>query len=382
MREAKRLKHVSEYYFSKKLKEIKGLTAAGSPIINMGIGSPDLEAPSSAIGGLIEALSEKGVHQYQSYIGRDELRDAFARFYKTHYEVTLDPTNEILPLSGSKEGIFHISMAFLNAKDVVLIPNPGYPTYESVARLVGARAVFYPLDEKGLPDFSAIDEKLLERAVLMWVNYPHMPTGITIGPDGFKHIINLAKKHDLLVVNDNPYSFIGNDNPTSILAHAQGYKNILELNSLSKVFNMAGWRVGAVVGPKALLQSVLKVKSNIDSGMFFGVQRAAVKALAEPKSWFVQLNEVYMQRRKLVEVLVRALNLEIEPGQTGMFVWCKLPKGVKSEAFTDKLLSEYALFCAPGFIFGSEGKHHVRFSLCVTADQIEKAITRVKTKKL
>lgn len=382
MREAKRLKHVSEYYFSKKLKEIKALTAAGSPIINMGIGSPDLEAPSSAIGGLIEALSEKGVHQYQSYIGRDELRDAFARFYKNHYEVTLDPANEILPLTGSKEGIFHISMAFLNAKDVVLLPNPGYPTYEAVARLVGARAVFYPLDEKGLPDFSSIDEKLLERAVLMWVNYPHMPTGITIGASGFEHVIDLAKKYDLLVVNDNPYSFIGNDNPASILAHAQGYKNILELNSLSKVFNMAGWRVGAVVGPKALLQSVLKVKSNMDSGMFFGIQRAAVKALAEPKSWFVQLNEVYVQRRKLVEVLAKALKLEVEPGQTGMFVWCRLPKGVQSEAFADKLLSEYALFCAPGFIFGSEGKHHVRFSLCVTADQIEKAIMRVKTKKL
>lgn len=382
MREAKRLKRVSEYYFSKKLKEIKALTAAGRPIINMGIGSPDLEAPSSAIGGLLEALSEKGVHQYQSYVGRDELRAAFAQFYKTHYQVSLDATLEILPLMGSKEGIFHISMAFLNSKDVVLIPNPGYPTYEAVARLVGARAVRYPLDQHGLPDFSEIDPSLLERAVLMWVNYPHMPTGITLGPEGLKQIVALAKKHNVLVVNDNPYSFIGNDHPTSILAHTSSYKNVLELNSLSKVFNMAGWRVGVLAGPKALIQSVLKVKSNMDSGMFFGIQRAAVKALAEPKSWFDQLNEVYVQRRKLVEVLAKALRLEVPPGQTGMFVWCRLPKGVSSEAFADKLLNEYDLFCAPGFIFGSEGKQFVRFSLCVTPDQIEKAIMRVKTKKV
>ena len=382
MREAKRLKRVSEYYFSKKLKEIKEKVAAGVPIINMGIGSPDLDAPSSAIGGLIEALSEKGVHQYQSYVGRDELREAFASFYTTHYGVRLNPLNEVLPLMGSKEGIFHLSMAFLNPKDVVLIPNPGYPTYASVAQIAGARAVGYPLDEEGLPDLSAIDEKLMNRAVMMWVNYPHMPTGITLKEDGFKRIITLAKEHDLLVINDNPYSFIGNAHPTSILADTGGYPKVLELNSLSKVFNMAGWRVGALLGSKELLQSVLKVKSNMDSGMFFGIQRAAAKALQESDSWFNQLNDVYVERRKLVELLAKDLHLEVMPNQTGMFVWCRLPKGIKSEAFADKLVEEHAIFCAPGFIFGSEGKRFVRFSLCLSADQIEKAIMRVKTGEL
>jgi aspartate/methionine/tyrosine aminotransferase len=222
----------------------------------------------------------------------------------------------------------------------------------------------------------------MNRAVMMWVNYPHMPTGITLKEDGFSRIITLAKEHDLLVINDNPYSFIGNAHPTSILADTGGYPKVLELNSLSKVFNMAGWRVGALLGSKELLQSVLKVKSNMDSGMFFGIQRAAAKALQESDSWFNQLNDVYVQRRKLVELLAKDLHLEVMPNQTGMFVWCRLPKGIKSEAFADKLLEEHAIFCAPGFIFGSEGKRFVRFSLCLSADQIEKAIMRVKTGEL
>ena len=384
MKVANRLNTVQEYYFSKKLREVRVLASEGKPIINMGIGSPDLQPPNEVIEAIKKAVDVEGAHKYQSYQGLPEFREAVADFYKANYEVEVSPNDEILPLMGSKEGILHISMAFLNKGDQVLIPNPGYPTYTSVTNLVEATPVFYELTSENNwePDFEQLEKEDVSNIKMMWVNYPHMPTGAKATEALFEKLIAFGKKHQILIINDNPYSFIGNAHPTSILAETGGYPKVLELNSLSKVFNMAGWRVGALLGSKELLQSVLKVKSNMDSGMFFGIQRAAAKALAESASWFSQLNDVYMQRRKLVELLAKDLNLEVMPDQTGMFVWCRLPKGIKSEAFTDKLLEEYAIFCAPGFIFGSEGKRFVRFSLCLSADQIEKAIMRVKTGEL
>jgi len=283
MREADRLSSVSEYYFSKKLKEVKGLIAEGKPIINMGVGSPDLNPPVEVTDALVSALSVKGVHGYQSYVGREELRAGFASFYKEHYGVSLNIDSEILPLMGSKEGIMHISMAFVNPGDKVLIPNPGYPTYSSVTELVGGKAIYYSLTSDGLPDFDQIDARDLNEAVMMWVNYPHMPTGKSITEDKWAVLAQKAQEFDLLLINDNPYSFIGNDHPSSLLSQKGKFGPLLELNSLSKVVNMAGWRVGSVQGDTDLIQSILKVKSNMDSGMFMGIQRAAVAALAQPK---------------------------------------------------------------------------------------------------
>jgi aspartate/methionine/tyrosine aminotransferase len=377
MREANRLNSVSEYYFSKKLKEVKGLITEGKPIINMGIGSPDLDPPTEVTDTLIHTLAEPGVHGYQSYIGREELRAGFADFYHNHYGVSLNTDTEILPLMGSKEGIMHISMAFVNPGDKVLIPNPGYPTYTSVTELVGGKAVFYRLTPEGLPDFDHIDARDLKEAVMMWVNYPHMQTFKSITKDKWAVLAQKAQESDLLLINDNPYSFIGNEHPTSILSQKGKYGPLLELNSLSKVVNMAGWRVGSIQGDAGLIQSVLKVKSNMDSGMFMGIQRAAVAALAQPKEWFAQLNKVYDQRRAKMEELCQLLGLVPDPNQVGMFVWCRIPENTKAEELVEKYLSEYHFFIAPGTIFGSEGSGYVRFSLCIEIDRIEEVIKRI-----
>lgn len=379
MREADRLSRVSEYYFSRKLKEVRSLTLSGRPIINMGIGSPDLAAPQVASLALTESLNEPGVHGYQSYIGREELRGAFSEFYKRHYQVVLDPVTQILPLMGSKEGIFHISMAFVNPGDKVLIPNPGYPTYSSVTELVGGVAVAYSLTENGMPDFDRIDQSDLTDAVLMWVNYPHMPTGANISHGDWETLARFAQKHNLLLVNDNPYSFIGNEAPSSLLSQLGKFGPTLELNSLSKVLNMAGWRVGMVCGDAPLIASVLKVKSNMDSGMFLGIQRAAIAALAVEDAWFKELNELYRERRSKIEELCTILGLYPQPNQVGMFVWCKVPQGVNAETLVDHYLDTYNFFIAPGIIFGSEGADYVRFSLCVSVEQINEVIQRVKS---
>ena len=377
MREADRLSSVSEYYFSKKLKEVKGLIAEGKPIINMGVGSPDLNPPVEVTDALVSALSVKGVHGYQSYVGREELRAGFASFYKEHYGVSLNIDSEILPLMGSKEGIMHISMAFVNPGDKVLIPNPGYPTYSSVTELVGGKAIYYRLTSDGLPDFDQIDARDLNEAVMMWVNYPHMPTGQSITEDKWAVLAQKAQEFDLLLINDNPYSFIGNDHPSSLLSQKGKYGPLLELNSLSKVVNMAGWRVGSVQGDTDLIQSILKVKSNMDSGMFMGIQHAAVAALAQPREWFDQLNRVYDQRRAKMEELCQLLGLAPDPNQVGMFVWCRIPENTKAEELVEKYLSEYHFFIAPGTIFGSEGSGYVRFSLCIEIDRIEEVIKRI-----
>ena len=377
---ADRLNTVEEYYFSKKLREVSLLIASGKPIINLGIGSPDMPPPQKVVEALVEGLQNPGAHKYQSYQGIPALREAMAAFYKEHFKVSLSPTSEILPLMGSKEGIMHISMAYLNESDAVLIPNPGYPTYQSVTKLVGATPVFYELDaENGwLPDLKAIEKQDLSKVKLMWINYPHMPTGANPTQRLFKDLVAFAKRHNILIVNDNPYSFILNDAPQSILS-VPGAKDVcLELNSLSKTFNMAGWRVGMVIGDSELINNVLRVKSNMDSGMFYGIQKGAIEALKCSSMWFVTLNSVYKERRDLVWKLADKLQCTYDTNATGLFVWAKLPPHLKSEEFIDSVLKNNHIFITPGTIFGSKGEGYIRFSLCATEEELEEAIARIK----
>ncbi len=377
---AKRLHTIEEYYFSKKLREVSLLIASGKPIINLGIGSPDLQPPQKVIDAISASLSDATAHKYQSYQGLPELREAMAAFYKTQFGVTINATNEILPLMGSKEGIMHISMAYLNEGDEVLIPNPGYPTYQSVTKLVGAKIVTYDLDASNnwMPNIEALEQQDLSKVKLMWVNYPHMPTGATPTATVFEELVAFAKRHNILIVNDNPYSFVLNDNPTSIL-NVEGAKDVcLELNSLSKTFNMAGWRVGMVLGNSEHISNILKVKSNMDSGMFYGIQKGAIEALKCSKMWFVTLNSVYKRRRDLVWELAEALNCTYDKNATGLFVWAKLPPYLKSEEFIDLVLKNNHIFITPGTIFGNQGEGYIRFSLCASTEVLEEALARVK----
>ncbi|QWX84170.1 aminotransferase class I/II-fold pyridoxal phosphate-dependent enzyme [Cellulophaga sp. HaHaR_3_176] len=376
---ADRLNSVEEYYFSKKLREVRGLMAEGRPIINMGIGSPDLDPSEAVLKAISEAVAHAGAHQYQSYQGLPELRQEVANFYKSNFNVTVNPANEILPLMGSKEGILHISMAFLNPGDEALIPNPGYPTYTSVTNLVGAVPKYYDLlaGNNWFPDLDFLELQDLSKVKIMWVCYPHMPTGAVATKEQFKSLIAFAKRNDILLVNDNPYSFVLNNDPKSIL-DVDGAKDVtLELNSLSKTFNMAGWRVGMVLGSEDHINAVLKVKSNMDSGMFYGIQKGAIEALKSGQDWFDKLNEVYSKRRELVYQLADKLNCVYDRNSVGMFVWAKLPDGVKSaENFIDNILYDKNIFITPGTIFGSNGEGYIRFSLCVTEDKIKEAISR------
>ena len=381
---ANRLHTIEEYYFSKKLREVRGLMAEGKPIINMGIGSPDLAPSEVVLETLKDSVVDTGAHQYQSYQGLPELRQAIADFYMEKFTVTVAPTNEILPLMGSKEGIMHISMAFLNPGDEVLIPNPGYPTYEAVTRLVGGVPRTYDLNAASnwFPDLKALAEEDLSKVKLMWVSYPHMPTGATASLEHLKTLVDFAKKQQILLVNDNPYSFVLGKNPTSILQVPGAKEVAIELNSLSKTFNMAGWRVGMVLGNHHYIDAVLKVKSNMDSGMFYGIQKGAIAALRSGRDWFEHLDEVYASRRAFMFQLADALNCTYDPEAVGMFVWAKLPEGaMTSEAFIDKVLYDKHIFIAPGTIFGSNGEGYIRFSLCVTEEKIKEAIGRFKTEK-
>ncbi len=376
---AKRLDSVQEYYFSRKLKEVRQLMFEGKPIINMGIGSPDLAPHSSVIEAIQNALFDKKAHEYQSYQGLPELRQGFADFYATNFNVALNSVNEILPLMGSKEGIMHVSLAFLNENDEVLIPNPGYPTYASVTELVQAKAIYYDLSENNgwQPDFEELEKKDLSKVKLMWVCYPHMPTGANATLDLYQKLIDFGKKHNILIVNDNPYSFVLNNNPLSIF-QIEGAKEIaLELNSLSKTFNMAGWRVGMVAGNASLIDAVLKVKSNMDSGMFYGIQKGAIAALQLGKDWFESQNEIYTKRRNLIFQLAQKMNCTFDINSVGLFVWAKLPEGKQSEEFIDYLLYEKHLFLTPGTIFGNNGEGYIRFSLCVKEENIVEAIKRL-----
>jgi LL-diaminopimelate aminotransferase len=376
---ADRLLMVEEYYFSKKLREVNALKAAGAPIINLGIGSPDLAPPNAVITAIKDSLSEASAHKYQSYQGLPALRLAMANFYKTHYNIVLNPENQVLPLIGSKEGIMHISMAYLNQGDAVLIPNPGYPTYTSVTKLLGATPIFYDLNPASnwQPDLVSLEAMNVSKVKLMWINYPHMPTGTLGDKKILKGLVDFAKKNEILLINDNPYSFILNNQPSSIFNIEGAEQVCLELNSLSKTFNMSGWRVGMLTGAKAHLDNVIKVKSNMDSGMFYGIQKGAIEALNSSKNWFSDLNLIYSERRKLVWELATSLNCTFETNTSGMFVWAKLPTGVKSEAFIDKILHDYHLFIAPGTIFGTNGEGYIRFSLCAPSETIELAIKRV-----
>lgn len=375
---ANRLNSVQEYYFSRKLKEVRQLISEGKPVINMGIGSPDLSPDKSVIEAIQKAMFDDKAHEYQSYQGLPELRKGFADFYSNKFGVNIDYNLEILPLMGSKEGIMHISLAFLNEGDEVLIPNPGYPTYASVTELVQAKPIYYDLTEENdwQPNFEHLEQTDLSKVKIMWVSYPHMPTGANATLELFEKLIAFGKKHQILIINDNPYSFVLNEKPLSIL-QIDGAKDIaLELNSLSKTYNMAGWRVGMVLGNTKLIDAILKVKSNMDSGMFYGIQKGAIEALKLDNNWFNHQNEIYTKRRNLIFQLAEKLNCTYSKEAVGMFVWAKLPEGISAEEFIDTILIEKHIFITPGTIFGSNGNGYIRFSLCVSEEKIEEAIKR------
>jgi len=381
IKQSDRLNSVEEYYFSKKLREVSNMIQSGESVINMAIGSPDLFPSIRVIDEIKNSLSDSFAHKYQSYQGLPELRDAIAKFYNKFFGVELNPLNEVLPLMGSKEGIMHISLAFLNPGDEVLIPNPGYPTYLSVTKLVEASPVFYNLSEENswFPNLSELENKDLSKVKLMWINYPHMPTGAYANLDQFQKLLEFAKTNNILLINDNPYSFILNDEYLSLLK-VRGYKDfVLELNSLSKSFNMSGWRVGMLVGSSDNITKVLKVKSNMDSGMFYGIQKGAIAALNLDKSWFEDLNKVYLKRRKLIWNIADKLNCSYDKNSKGLFVWAKLPNHIKSsEQYIDTLLKEKKIFIAPGTIFGSNGEGYIRFSLCIDEVKINEALKRIE----
>ena len=377
---ARRLNTVQEYYFSKKLREVATMVAEGKPVINMGIGSPDLPPHPKVVAALKDSFDHPKVHQYQSSQGLPELRQAIADFYEKNYSVAANPNSEVLPLMGSKEGIMHISMAFLNPGDKVLIPNPGYPTYQSVTRLVEAEPIFYDLkaDHQWQPDLEALNQIDLTAVKLMWVNYPHMPTGANHQRDTYEKLIPWARAKGILLVNDNPYSFVLTDQPQSMMSVPGANEIGMELNSLSKSFNMAGWRVGMVLGNQENINAMLKVKSNMDSGMFFGIQKGAIAALQAEGSWFKKLNEVYAQRRKLIFKLATLLKTDFDMNTSGLFVWAKYRNTSKSSVqFIEEILKKHHIFITPGSIFGSQGEGYIRFSLCVEVEQIIEAIKRI-----
>ena len=382
MKKAKRLNSVKEYYFSRKLREVSRMINSGKPVINMGIGSPDIEPNPKVVKALSDAMIHPKAHMYQSYQGLPELRKTISNFYEKYYGVKLNPDSEVLPLMGSKEGIMHLSMAFLNPGDEVLIPNPGYPTYSSIAGLMEAKTIFYHLkpSKNWQPDFEFLDHLDTSKVKIMWLNYPHMPTGTDVSIETFDKLILWARNREILLINDNPYSFILTDKPQSILSRPNAKEVAVELNSLSKSFNMAGWRVGMMSGNEKVLAQALKVKSNMDSGMFFGIQQGAIKALNSTPDWFYELNKVYKKRRDLMKNLIKKLGVKIEKEGVGLFLWAKLPEGFNnSEAFIDKILKEKNIFITPGTVFGSQGEGYIRFSLCVSEEKIKEAIKRFES---
>jgi LL-diaminopimelate aminotransferase len=378
---ANRIETVEEYYFSAKLREVNQLITDGKPVINLGIGSPDLAPDRMVIDALKSTVEHPRAHGYQNYQGIPELRIAMAEFYAREYRVTLNPNKEILPLMGSKEGIMHLSMAFLNPGDQVLIPNPGYPTYTSVTKILGAEPIFYNLDleKKGRPNLENLEKLDLSKVKIMWINYPHMPTGASGSKAILTELIAFAKKHEIVLLHDNPYSHILNPEPLSILEISGGKDVALELNSLSKTFNMPGWRVGMLCGRADWVEAVLKVKSNMDSGMFLGIQKGAIAALSLGKNWFSDLDEQYQNRRKLVWKIADLLNLIYKKESAGLFVWCKVPEGKTADELVDFLLYEKYIFITPGRIFGSAGEGYVRISLCMPEFKILEAINRIKS---
>ena len=378
---ANRVGSVQEYYFSRKLKEVAEMNAAGKNVINLGVGSPDLPPSERTIETLCEHARQPNEHGYQPYVGIPELRKGFADWYKKWYDVDLDPKTEIQPLIGSKEGILHISLAFLNPGEGVLVPNPGYPTYSSVSKLVEANLISYELKEElgWQPDFDELEKMDLSNVKLMWTNYPNMPTGANASMELYEKLVAFGKKHGIIICNDNPYSFILNEYPSSILS-VPGAKDIcIEMNSMSKAHNMPGWRMAMLASNAQFVQWVLRVKSNIDSGQFKPMQYAAVEALSAPKEWYDNMNQVYRSRRNLAGQIMRTLGCEYDEKQVGMFLWGKIPAGAKgSEAIADRILYEANVFLTPGFIFGSQGERYIRISLCCKNETLEEALKRVK----
>jgi LL-diaminopimelate aminotransferase len=371
---------VQEYYFSHKLRQIAEMRASGLDIINLGIGSPDLPPAPAVIEKLSTSAKLPNVHGYQSYNGIPALRKAFADWYEKYFHVILNPDNEILPLIGSKEGIMHISMAFVNEGDEVLVPDPGYPTYTSVTKLVGGKVRFYNLDAQHNwhPDIQTLEDSDLSKVKMMWVNYPHMPTGASGNKKLFEKLVAFAHKHSILLCNDNPYSFILNNEHLSLLS-VDGAKEVaLELNSMSKSHNMAGWRIGMVAGHKEYITSIVKVKSNMDSGMFQPMQLAAVEALNSTDEWYTENNKTYRSRRVLVEQIMHKLNCTFDPSQTGLFVWGKIPTSYTSgEQLTEEILHKAHVFITPGMVFGEQGNNYIRISLCANEQMLNKALERL-----
>lgn len=379
---AERLNTVSEYYFSTKLKEVAEMNAAGKNVISLGIGSPDLPPSKETIDTLAQWAAKSDTHGYQPYVGIPELRKAFAEWYQKWYNVSLNPANEIQPLIGSKEGILHISLAFLNPGDGVLVPNPGYPTYTSVSKLVGATIHSYNLDENNgwQPDFDALEKMDLSNIKLMWVNYPNMPTGANATVELLEKLVAFGKKHGIVIVNDNPYSFILNENKLSIL-QIEGAKDIcIEMNSMSKSHNMPGWRVAMLAANAQFVQWILKVKSNIDSGQFKPMQLAAVAALNNSAEWHDEMNRTYAKRREYAEEIMNVLGCSFDKNQVGMFLWGKIPAQYKgSEELADKVLYNANVFLTPGFIFGSNGERYIRISLCCNENMLKEALKRIES---
>lgn len=378
---SKRSNSVQEYYFSKKLKEVDDLRMRGADIINLGIGSPDLPPSNETINELNESSNISNNHGYQSYYGIPELRKAFAKWYETFFKVILNPDKEILPLIGSKEGIMHITMAYVNPGDKVLVPNPGYPTYTSVSKLVGAEVIHYNLKSENswYPDFNEIEKLNLEGVKLMWVNYPHMPTGQKATKQLYSQLIEFGIKHNILICNDNPYSFILNQDYLSIFSISGSMNIALELNSLSKSHNMPGWRVGMVAGNSEFIANIIKVKSNMDSGMFRPVQLAAAKALESDTNWYKSINQVYRERRVVAEQILTKLNCTFDKNQSGLFLWGRVPSKYKNgDELADILLYKANVFVTPGKVFGNQGEDYIRISLCVDVEKLNITLKRIE----
>ena len=391
---ADRLANVSEYYFSRKLKEVARMNAEGKDVISLGIGSPDMPPSEETINVLCENAKKPDAHGYQPTVGIPELRRAMADWYKRWYDVDLNPDTEIQPLIGSKEGILHVTLALVNPGDQVLVPNPGYPTYTSLNKILGSEIVNYTLreDNHWQPDFDELERMDLSRVKIMWTNYPNMPTGANATLELYQKLVDFARRHNIVIVNDNPYSFILNDRPLSILSVPGAKEICIELNSMSKTFNMPGWRIGMVATNSRFLEWILRVKSNMDSGMFRPMQLAAVEALKAPDSWYQRMNEVYRRRRALAARILETLGCDVRDDQVGMFLWGRVndtlaaqltaagecPNGV-GEAICNRVLYQSRVFVTPGFIFGSEGRNYIRISLCCNEEMLQEALDRITT---
>lgn len=377
---ADRLNSISEYYFSRKLKEIARMNAEGQDVISLGIGSPDMPPSEKAVDRLCRETRNPDGHGYMPYTGIPELRQAFAGWYRQWYGVELDPQTEIQPLIGSKEGILHVTLAFVNPGEQVLVPNPGYPTYTSLSKILGAEVIYYDLKEENgwLPDFGQLEQTDTSRVKLMWTNYPHMPTGANATPELYERLVDFARRKGIVIVNDNPYSFILNDRPLSILSVPGAKECCIELNSMSKAHNMPGWRIGMLASNADFIGWTLKVKSNIDSGMFRAMQLAAATALEAGADWYEANNANYRRRRTLAGEIMEALGCTYDPRQTGMFLWGKIPEHcADAEQLTEKVLHEARVFVTPGFIFGSNGRRFVRISLCCKDERLKEALERI-----